>query len=284
MYDEEQLQGFYKGRFESMTKESFEASIGVTTFVFLFITRTYSVSVLDLFITLYFLKNYPIFQAFHWIFDLDESTCSKLIWRTINLLDTRIPKLELEFRLQNRERCQGLFEDIMLVVDGTERPIERPEDDENQRDFYSGKKKTHTVKNQIIVDIFRGFILDFTPAITGCTHDSTIFKCWLHDNSYRLLPSEIILADKGYQGNIRIFSPFKDTTDTVEQEINFRINKVRVIVENSIGRLKKFRAVKEEWRHELGHLNEVFSVCCKLTNMDIQDRPLRRHLHPLLFE
>jgi len=38
-----------------------------------------------------------------------------------------------------------------LIVDSTEQPIVRPIDYELQKDYYSGKKKMHTLKNQFIV-------------------------------------------------------------------------------------------------------------------------------------
>jgi hypothetical protein len=38
------------------------------------------------------------------------------------------------------------------VTDGTERRIQRPEDPEKQKIFYSGKKKCYTVKNIVIAD------------------------------------------------------------------------------------------------------------------------------------
>jgi DDE superfamily endonuclease len=36
--------------------------------------------------------------------------------------------------------------------DGTERPIHRPADPEDQEDYYSGKKKCHTIKNLLVID------------------------------------------------------------------------------------------------------------------------------------
>ena len=42
-----------------------------------------------------------------------------------------------------------------LSIDGTERRINRPKDNEEQKKHYSGKKKTHTVKNIIVVGISR---------------------------------------------------------------------------------------------------------------------------------
>ena len=38
----------------------------------------------------------------------------------------------------------------VVVGDATETPIERPK--KKQRDFYSGKKKRHTLKTQVVAD------------------------------------------------------------------------------------------------------------------------------------
>jgi len=36
--------------------------------------------------------------------------------------------------------------------DGTERPIHRPTDPEDQQDYDSGKQKCHTIKNLLVID------------------------------------------------------------------------------------------------------------------------------------
>jgi hypothetical protein len=36
--------------------------------------------------------------------------------------------------------------------DGTERPIHRPKDPEEQQEYYSGKKKCHTLKNLLVIN------------------------------------------------------------------------------------------------------------------------------------
>ncbi len=39
-----------------------------------------------------------------------------------------------------------------VMIDGTERPIQRPQDQQKQKDHYSGKKKCHTRKHLILTD------------------------------------------------------------------------------------------------------------------------------------
>ena len=40
----------------------------------------------------------------------------------------------------------------MAFTDGTEQPIPRPVDKRRRKAYYSGKKKRHTVKNQLMVN------------------------------------------------------------------------------------------------------------------------------------
>ena len=58
-------------------------------------------------------------------------------------------------------------------MDATESPIERPE--KKQKKYYSGKKKQHTVKSQVIIDLESKEII-CTAFSQGKTHDLTLFK------------------------------------------------------------------------------------------------------------
>lgn len=44
-----------------------------------------------------------------------------------------------------------ILTEFELIVDSYEQPIERPTDDQEQKNNYSGKQKRHTKKNQVIV-------------------------------------------------------------------------------------------------------------------------------------
>jgi hypothetical protein len=78
-------------------------------------------------------------------------------------------------------------------VDVSESPIERPQ--KKQRRHYSGKKKRHTLKTQIIVDKNSKKIICVCFS-AGKNHDYKLFK---ESNVY--LPNTIkIQADSGYQG------------------------------------------------------------------------------------
>jgi hypothetical protein len=63
-----------------------------------------------------------------------------------------------QFRLLGKKALVRGFEvPEVVVIDVTESPIERPL--RRQRAFYSGKKKRHTLKSQVVIDLKSGLIL-----------------------------------------------------------------------------------------------------------------------------
>ncbi len=63
-------------------------------------------------------------------------------------------------RLQTQEEVEQYFPGLMAFTDSTEQQIPRPVDENKRKMYYSGKKKRHTtVKNQLMVNNHRGYIL-----------------------------------------------------------------------------------------------------------------------------
>ena len=58
-----------------------------------------------------------------------------------------------------------------LALDGTERRRQRPTNQAQQQAHYSGKKKTHTDKNLLLVNEHTGKVVYLGPTIAGKTHD-----------------------------------------------------------------------------------------------------------------
>lgn len=89
-----------------------------------------------------------------------------------------------------------------VMIDGTERPIQRPQNSEQQRRHYSGTThkwvpRRHTRKHLAVVDPFIR-VLVLSPARAGSIHDKRLL-----DQEERALsiPDEIpIEVDLGFQG------------------------------------------------------------------------------------
>ena len=108
------------------------------------------------------------------------------------------------------------------------------------------------MKSQIIVDKETKKII-CTHFANGKTHDFQLFK----DADIELLSTIVILADSGYQGICKIHQnseiPIKKSKNkeltAEEKEVNKALSSVRVLCENVIGMLKRFRILAEKYRN-----------------------------------
>ena len=83
-----------------------------------------------------------------------------------------------------------------LAIDGTERRRQRPVDPAKQQEHYSGKKKTHTDKNIVLVNEQTGKVVYLGPTIAGKTHDKKAA-----DEAQIVYPVNATLdKDTGFQG------------------------------------------------------------------------------------
>ena len=80
------------------------------------------------------------------------------------------------------------------MIDCTEQPISRPQDNRTQEAHYSGKKKRHTLKTEYIVSA-EGRIASVSPSHPGSCHDLTIRRA-----GPALPKTARGYADSGYQG------------------------------------------------------------------------------------
>ena len=65
----------------------------------------------------------------------------------------KVKELLESYMDKSSECCDVKSEEENFAIDGTERRRQRPKDQQEQKRFYSGKKKAHTVKNNVIVTL-----------------------------------------------------------------------------------------------------------------------------------
>ena len=83
-----------------------------------------------------------------------------------------------------------------LALDGTERRRQRPQDPAAQKAHYSGKKKTHTDKNLVLVNERTGKVVYLGPTEAGAKHDRKAA-----DEAAIVYPDHATLdKDTGFQG------------------------------------------------------------------------------------
>ena len=180
----------------------------------------------------------------------------------------------LVFQIDIEDRFIGGRKLINMVVDVTECNIQKPLDYEIQRVLFSGRSHQHCLKYEVAVEITTGLFVWFHGARPGSWNDLTIIR---RSGLLDLLESkELLLADKIYQGEPQIITAFKSPTTQLERGINSIFYSHRIIVENSIGRIKTFQFTQQEWRHSLDLHPKAFKVLVQILNIDLQFRPIRK--------
>jgi hypothetical protein len=178
------------------------------------------------------------------------------------ILRDLFPKEKWEAERRHRDEPGWTPDEVeKVLIDSFETPISRPSLPPRQKRVYSGKKKRHTLKTQIITDQ-TGEILDISAGHRGPEADVKVYE-------KSSLPEPIAdkprLGDKGYVGaNPAITTPHKKPKGgelTAEQTAeNKQLSSERVKVEHGIRRVKAFRIVRDEYRLALGLFPTVASA------------------------
>jgi hypothetical protein len=139
-----------------------------------------------------------------------------------------------------------------------------------QRACYSGKKKRHALKAQVLLERGSRRILAVSMG-KGRRHDFHLYK----QSRVRVHPSVPMHADTGYQGLQKLHAncrkPQKATKKhplTREQKrANRAINSERVVIEHAIRRLKVFRLLGERYRNRRKRFGLRLNLIASLANL-----------------
>jgi len=94
-----------------------------------------------LFFILTYVKTYPLQQVQAAMFDMTQPQCNVWIHLLLPILNDALDDLGLLPERQSKQVIKRQKGARQLIIDGTERPIQRPKLDKKQRANYSGKKK-----------------------------------------------------------------------------------------------------------------------------------------------
>jgi hypothetical protein len=199
---------------------------------------------------LVYYRTYVPHTFLGFLFGLDDSNVS----RSNRRLE---PLLAGIFRIP--ERAVALTaEDIReLFFDSTERPTCRPE--RGQKRYYSGKKRRHTLKTQVVVvrrrkrpgrgrEPRRVRIAAVSATFPGSAHDKKVF-----DRTRVVIPAGATgYGDTAYLGTGLTTprrKPPKGHLTPRQKAGNRRVGRKRVAVEHGIGKMKVWRVAAERWRN-----------------------------------
>jgi hypothetical protein len=199
---------------------------------------------------LIYYRTYVPYSFLGILFDIDGST----VCRSNRRIE---PLLAGIFRIPERKVRLSPDEVREVFFDTTERPIPRPT--RGQRAYYSGKKKRHTLKHQVVVVRVRKpagrrrtrrrvRIKAVSPAHPGPASDKAIY-----DRTGARVPAGATgYGDSAYQGTA-LTVPYKRPRGgqlTARQKAgNRRRGRKRIAVEHGIGKMKVWRITAERYRN-----------------------------------
>ena len=144
-------------------------------------------------------KTYPL-QTMHGLqFDLSQPQTNEWVHRLMPILRQALAELGMTpVRDPQAVSTDRLVQEAGsdVVIDGTERRRQRPRDAHQQRETYSGKKKSHTDKNILLANAHTTKVVYLSPTEVGKTHDKKMV-----DKQPIAYPTGATLGkDTGFQG------------------------------------------------------------------------------------
>ncbi len=150
-----------------------------------------------LFILVY-LKTYPLQAVMGELFDLSQPGVNFWLHRLLPILREALDDLGVCPERDPRHFAQHVpgSRRPRLIIDGTERRRQRPKSPEKQALHYSGKKKTHSDKNVVVVPLPSKRIGFLSQTYVGKTHDKRIAD----QENISYPPGTELYKDTGFQG------------------------------------------------------------------------------------
>ena len=149
-----------------------------------------------LFFLLFYFKCYPLQEVMGTFFHLSQGQVSHWVGVLAPLVNTALGR-ELLLPARGPAELDQLLEEnpeLVLLIDGTERPIRRPKNKDDQKNDYSGKKKAHRKKNLLLTG--RKKVVYLGPTSPGSMHDKK-----LADESGLTYPAgALLIGDSAFQG------------------------------------------------------------------------------------
>lgn len=232
-------------------------------------------------------KIYPAFWLLGMLLGFDGGNACKLIGRLRPLMEQAAdPALGIYFKrvvrnIQRGRRKISSFKDLErefpeiaeIFIDTTEQQRLRPKK-QVQKKYYSGKKKRHTLKTQLVVGK-SGRILLVSRAYSGKHHDYDIFQ---REKTAETIPKDShVYLDRGFQGVKKDFpvinwlipnkrNRWKRVLTRSEKIFNTKVARKRIRVEHVISRLKKYAILGSVFRNRNTNYRSDFRNIAALTN------------------
>jgi hypothetical protein len=224
-------------------------------------------------LTLDYLRQFETFQSLGVKFEVSESTAHNIFHKWLPILVSLLPASLLEQvndKPGDLEWVKEILCNYELIVDSTEQPIERPLDKSEQKKFYSGYKRMHTMKGQFIILPNGQDIVDCLIGQPGPTSDINLFQ----ERECIFEIEQKFKADNGYLGSEKITTPphrkpKQGELSEEQKKENKSFSSSRIFVEHIIRNIKIFKIARERFRLRRNIYEQVILAICGLVRLRI---------------
>jgi hypothetical protein len=208
----------------------------------------------EVLLTLLYLRHNVAFCVVGALFDVSADVAENTFHEVVAVLRDVCPaqRFEAQKRWQKRQPSWQPAPEDRVLIDSFETPVPRPSEPDKQRRLYSGKKKRHTLKTQVLTDQ-NGELLDIDPGHRGPMADKRVYE---QSSVEAQFPDTDKRADLAYKGLARVQTPHKKPRggqlSEAQQQENRQFAQERVFVEHGIRRLKGFGILRNVFRLATG--------------------------------
>lgn len=221
---------------------------------------------------LFYLRHLPTFEILGLQFGISKTSANDIFHNWLKILGEILPASLLEQvknQVSDYEMVQELLTEFELVVDSSEQHRERPGNYQEQKTFFSGKKKKHTFKNQFIILPQAQDIADVIVGRTGPSSDINL----LREQGKKFATRQQFKGDKAYIGEDNVATPHKKPKNRELSESQKEENKIfsssRILIEHMIRLIKVFRVAAERFRLHPQTYQQVILTVCGLVRLRI---------------
>lgn len=225
-------------------------------------------------LSIVWLRQYPTHETLAYLFGISDSTVSRIIERVLPILEAagrdtmRLP----DPGRKRRRSLDALLHDtpdLIVLIDTFEQRVQRPRDHTAADQLYSGKKKQHTLKSQVVVDEYTGQIVDIADSVVGPTADINLLE---QSRVLQRLPSGVGAGgDLAYVGIAALHpqglgatprrKPRGQARPPDDVAYNRAFARRRIVVEHTIRRLRCYQAINQmDRQHRRHHTARVRAV------------------------
>lgn len=221
---------------------------------------------------LFYLRQMPTFEVLGLHFGVSKTEANDTFHHWLKIFRNVLPASLLE-QVEEHESDSALVLELLtefrLIVDSSEQPRERPSAPQEQKEYFSGKKKQHTFKNQFITLPQGKDIVDVEVGKKGPKSDISLFR----EQQEKFEDEQMFEGDKGYQGGENITTPQKKPRQgelTAKQKSeNKKLSDKRIFVEHVIRLVKIFPIARQRFPLNSRTYEQIILTICGLVRLRI---------------